>query len=44
MKSVTEKSKARLPKGKRAILILLPLALVLAGLGIWQVAHREGGY
>ncbi len=44
MKSVTEKSKARLPKGKRAILILLPLALVLAGLAIWQFAHREREY
>ncbi|ANU54004.1 FAD:protein FMN transferase [Acutalibacter muris] len=44
MKPVTEKSKARLPKGKRAILILLPLALVLAGLAIWQFAHREREY
>lgn len=39
-----EKSKARLPKGKRAILILLPLALVLAGLAAWQFAHREREY
>ena len=43
---MSERSEARLPKGKRAILILslTALALVAAGLIIWQFVHREREY
>lgn len=43
---MSERREARLPKGKRAILIsvLAAMALVLAGLLIWQFVHREREY
>lgn len=43
---MSERNEARLPKGKRAIfiLILAALALVLAGLVLWQFVHREREY
>ena len=41
---MTDERKARLPLGKRAILLGLVFALVLAGLIIWQLLGREREY
>ena len=41
---MTDERKARLPLGKRAILLGLVFALVLAGLIIWQFLGRERKY